>query len=313
VLKLVSRRLLTMIPILLGVVFLATLLVDLLPGDPALTLAGEDAPPNVIAQIRDELRLDEPVWERFADNVGGLIQGDMGTSPVSRLDVGQQIMDALPITLSVVFVAMSFSLLIALVGGTVAALRHGRLADRVIVLFASVLQAAPPFVVGLVLVIVFAVKNQWFPAVGYVKFGDDPWEWLRHLILPGFTLALPIAAVLIRQVRSALIDVLEQDYIRACRAKGLTEARVLVKHAAKNAATPVVTVLGNYLGAILGGAVIVEIIFAMPGYGALALSAVLGRDMPMIQGVVVIGGAAVLLVNLLVDISYGYFNPKVRT
>ena len=152
----------------------------------------------------------------------------------------------------------------------------------------------------------------WLPPGGYVKFGAGPWEWFRHLLLPAITLALPLAAQLARQIRGSLLQVLDQDYIRALRAKGLSELKVVGKHAAKNAATPVVTVLGLQLGGMVGGAVIVESIFALPGYGAVAMNAVLTRDIPMLQGVVIVGAIIILAANLAVDVSYGYLNPKVR-
>jgi peptide/nickel transport system permease protein len=312
VLKLVGRRVLTAIPILLGIMLLALLLVELMPGDPATFVVGEDATPEALAIARHDLRLDEPLWKRFVEYVWDVAHGDLGESPGSHVAVWDRVSAALPVTLSLAIVGLAFAVLLGVPAGTLAALRRDRFADRAVTAVASGMQAVPPFVVGLALVVVFAVDRSWFPAAGYVKFGEDPWEWFRHLVLPGLTLAMIPAAQLTRQTRGALVDILEQDYIRAARAKGLRERAVIGKHAAKNAATPVVTVLGLQVGAVLGGAVVVELIFGLSGFGGLALGAALGRDLVLIQGVVLISAIAVLITNLLVDVSYGYFNPRLR-
>jgi peptide/nickel transport system permease protein len=312
-LKLTTSRLLTMIPILLGIILITQLLLTLMPGDPAKIMAGDAATPEAVQQIRTDLHLDEPVWERFGIYVDDLAHGNLGREPGSETPVSDRIAPALPVTLSLAGVAMVFAVVLGLGGGALAALRSGRFADRAVTTTASLVQAVPPFVVGLGLVVFLAVDRAWLPASGYVSFGEDPWQWLQHLILPAVTLSLASAAELARQTRGALIDTLEQDFIRACRAKGLRERRVVGKHAAKNAATPVVTVLGLQVGRILGGAVLVELIFGLPGFGALALTAVQTRDVVLIQAVVLISAVAVLLANLIVDMAYGYLNPKVRT
>jgi peptide/nickel transport system permease protein len=311
-LKLVARRLLATIPVLLGVVLVAVLLLDLMPGDPAAIMAGDTATPEAIAKIRQQLHLNEPLWERYTHYVGGALHGDLGRSPGSSIPVWDRIWAALPVTFSLLIVGMGFAVVFGVAGGTWAALRRGRLADRAITLVASVLQAVPPFVVGLALVIFFAVDHSWLPASGYAPFGDGPWEWFRYLILPGIALSLASAAEIARQTRGALVDTLGQDYIRALRAKGLRERWVIGKHAAKNAATPVVTVFGLQVGRFLGAVVTVELIFGMHGFGELALNAVLSRDIVLIQGVVLVSAVVVVLANLVVDISYGYFNPKAR-
>lgn len=311
-LKLVARRALTTVPALLGVMLVALLLLELMPGDPAEIMAGENATPEAVEAIRHDLRLDQPLWERFGRYAWGVVQGDLGRSPGSDIAVWERISTALPVTLSLGGLALSLAVLVAVPAGTWAALRRGRWADRAVAATASVMQAVPPFVIGLALVIAFAVDRSWFPANGFVPFEEDPWEWFRHLVLPASALALSAAAELARQTRGALVDTFEQDYIRAVRAKGMRERWVIGKHAAKNAATPVVTVLGLQVGRILGGAVVVELIFGMHGFGALALNAVVTRDIVLIQGVVLVSAIAVLLANLAVDILYGYFDPKVR-
>jgi peptide/nickel transport system permease protein len=312
VLKLVSRRALTTVPALLGVMLVALLLLELMPGDPAEIMAGENATPEAVEAIRHDLRLDQPLWERFGRYAWGVVQGDLGRSPGSDIAVWERISTALPVTLSLGGLALSLAVLVAVPAGTWAALRRGRWADRAVAATASVMQAVPPFVIGLALVIAFAVDRSWFPANGFVPFEEDPWEWFRHLVLPASALALSAAAELARQTRGALVDTFEQDYIRAVRAKGMRESWVIGKHAAKNAATPVVTVLGLQVGRILGGAVVVELIFGMHGFGALALNAVVTRDIVLIQGVVLVSAIAVLLANLAVDVLYGYLDPKVR-
>ncbi|OLT10388.1 hypothetical protein BJF79_26160 [Actinomadura sp. CNU-125] len=312
-LKLLARRLITTVPALLGVMLVALLLVELMPGDPAAIMAGEDATPEAIAAVRADLNLDDSLFERFGSYVWGVLHGDLGRSPGSGTPVWDRICEALPITLSIGLVAMVFAVLIAIPAGTLAALRRGGLADRAVTAVAAVIQAVPPFVVGLALIIFFALQRAWLPTGGYAPLGEGVGTWLRHLLLPGLALALLAAAELARQTRGSMVDTFEQDYIRAIRAKGLRERWVIGKHAAKNAATPVVTVLGLQVGHILGSAVVVELIFGMNGFGSLAMNAVLTRDVVLIQGVVLISGIGVLLANVVVDIAYGYFNPKVRT
>ena len=312
-LRLLARRLITTIPALLGVMLVALLLVELMPGDPAAIMAGEDATPEAVAAVRADLNLDASLFERFASYVQGVLHGDLGRSPGSGTPVWDRISAALPVTLSIGLVAMVLAVLIAIPAGTLAALRRGGLVDRAVTAVAAVIQAVPPFVVGLALIIFFAVQRGWLPTGGYAPLGEGVGTWLRHLLLPGLALALLAAAELARQTRGSMVDTFEQDYIRAVRAKGLRERRVIGKHAAKNAATPVVTVLGLQVGHILGSAVVIELIFGMNGFGSLAMNAVLTRDIVLIQGVVLVSGIGVLVANVAVDIAYGYLNPKVRT
>lgn len=311
-LRLVGRRVLTAIPTLLGVVLVAMLLLELMPGDPARIMAGDNATPEAIEAIREDLDLDQPAWERFGSYLWNVAQGDLGTAPGSSTPIWDRISDALPVTLSLALVAMVMAVVIGVASGGAAALRRGTWVDRGVTAAASVMQAVPAFVVGLGLVIAFAVDRAWFPASGYQPLAAGVGEWLRYLFLPALALALSSAAELARQTRGALVDTLEQDYIQASRAKGLSERWVIGKHAAKNAATPVVTVAGLQVARILGGAVVVEQIFGMHGFGSLAVNAVLTRDMVLIQGIVLVSAVGVLIANLLVDLSYGYLNPKVR-
>jgi peptide/nickel transport system permease protein len=312
VLRLVARRVLRAIPTLVGVILVAMLLLELMPGDPARIMAGDNATPEAVEVIRQDLDLDKPVWERFGSYVWNVIQGDLGQSPGSSTPIWNRISDALPVTLSLGLVAMVIAIVIGVAAGAAAALRRGRWVDRAVTAAASVMQAVPAFVVGLALVIALAVDRSWFPASGYQPLASGVNEWLRYLFLPALALALSSAAELARQTRGALVDTLEQDYVQASRAKGMSERWVIGKHAAKNAATPVVTVAGLQVTRILGGAVVVEQIFGMHGFGSLAVNAVLTRDMVLIQGIVLVSAVGVLIVNLLVDLSYGYLNPRVR-
>jgi peptide/nickel transport system permease protein len=311
--KFLAKRTAAAVPTLLLVLFLSFLLIDLVPGDPARIVAGSDATPAQLDVVRARLGLDKPFVERMGTYVVKVAQGDLGKSLQNQQPVTERIASSLPVTMSLGLVAMLFALIIAVPCGVLAALNRGRWFDHVVALLSSLLIAIPPFVVGLIFVVVFALQRSWLPAAGYVPFGQNPLEWLRSLILPGLALALTPAAELVRQIRGTLVDTMEQDFVRTVRAKGMPRRYVLGKHAAKNAAPPVVTVLGLQVGRILGGAVVVERIFAISGFGTLAFDAVLSRDLPLIQGVVLVSALAVIICNVLVDFSYGYFNPRLRS
>jgi peptide/nickel transport system permease protein len=222
------------------------------------------------------------------------------------------ILERLPVTLSLALAAIVFSLAISIPAGVIAGTRPGSLVDRIVTVGSSVGLAVPNFWLGLMLVLMLAIWNPWFPATGYTALSHSVMGWWMHIALPAFTLGLSAAAILTRQLRGAMIDVMQQDYVRSARAKGLPYRKVVAKHALKNAAIPMVTILGLQTNSLLGGTVIVEQIFGMPGIGQLAVASVFTRDLPMIQGVVIMAVFVAVLVNLLVDLSYGYFNPKVR-
>lgn len=291
-----------------------SLLIELMPGDPAAIAAGEFATPEVVERVRGELGLNEPVIERYFSYLGDILLGDLGTS--AQLQPGRPVWDlirqTLPITLSLTGVAIAMAVLIALPIGYAAAARPNSWVDRCVTVASAVLLAVPSFVLGLLLITWFALGRNWLPALGYEPFAEGWWQWLRHLILPAFTLAAVSAAELSRQVRGAMIDTLEQDYIRAVDAKGMTRRTIIARHAFKNAATPIVTVLGLQFTRIIGGAVVIERIFAMPGLGSLAYDSVTRRDLPVMQGVVLIGALLVICTNVLVDVILAYLNPKAR-
>lgn len=311
-LRYAGRRLLAAVPLLLIVPLMIFLLIDLAPGDPAAILAGDDPTPERLAEIRSTLHLDDNIFLRYVRWVGGVLHGDLGTSFLSNQSVTELIFRRMATTLSLVVFAIVLAVTIGLILGVVASLRPGRIVDRLVNVVASIAIAIPAFWFGLVLVSVFAVTNQIFPAFGYAPLSDGFVPWIQHLILPGTALALLPAAEVTLQLRSSLGQVLKSDYILNAEAKGLGRGRVVFKHGLKNACIPVVTVLGFRVAEVLGGAVTIEIIYSMPGLGSLAVNSVQNHDIPVLLGFVLFTTVVVVLVNLLVDISYGYFKPKVR-
>lgn len=312
-LRYAGQRLLAAVPLLLIVPLLIFLLIDLSPGDPAVVLAGEDPTPERLAEIRENLRLDDNVFTRYIDWVAGVLHGDLGTSFLSNQSVTELIGRRMATTMSLVLFAMVLAVLVGVLLGVIAAIRPGGIIDRAVNVLASIAIAIPAFWFGLVLVSLFAVSNQIFPAFGYVPLSEGFVPWFQHLVLPGIALALLPAAEVTLQLRSALGEVLKSDYILNAEARGLSKSSVMLKHGMKNAAIPVVTVLGFRVAEVLGGAVTIEIIYGMPGLGSLAVDSVQNHDIPVLLGFVLFTTCVVVVVNLLVDISYGYFNPKVRT
>lgn len=311
-LRYASRRLLAAIPLLFVVPLLVFLLIDLAPGDPAVILAGDTPTPERIEVVREQLGLNHSVGERYVHWVVAALHGDFGTSFVTSEPVSDVIVRRMGTTMSLVLVAMVMAVVLGTVMAIVATLRPDGLLDRVVNWLASIAIAIPAFWFGLVLAALFAVSYQLLPAVGFEPLTAGLWPWLSHLILPGIALGLLPAAEVTLQLRSALGQVLKSDYILNAQAKGLDRRAVVLKHALKNACIPVVTVLGFRVAEVLAGSVTIEIIYNMPGLGQLAVDSVLSRDVPVLLGFVVFSTTVVVLVNLLVDVSYGYFNPKVR-
>jgi peptide/nickel transport system permease protein len=313
VLKLAGRRLLLAIPTIILTTFLVFVLMELSPQDPAATLAGENATPEALAEARTVLGLDRPFLERYLAWGWDAIRGNLGVSPISHQDVLTAILTKLPITGSLLLLALIFTLIIGLVLGTAAALNRNKFIDRLSNVVASLLMSLPPFVSGIVLATLFALTFRLFPATGFAPISQGLGPWLQFTTLPALALALIPAALLTRQVRGALVDALEEDYIRTARAKGLSRLSIVGKHAAKNAAIPAVTVLGLAIVQMVSGTVVVEKIFAIPGIGSLSVDTVLTGDLIMLQGIVLVIAVVVTIVNLLVDTSYGLFNPRLRT
>ncbi|MCU1504714.1 MAG: transporter permease [Ilumatobacteraceae bacterium] len=307
------RRLLFVVPILFLVSILVFSFVLLIPGDPAVTLAGDNPTPEQIAQIRDKLGLDDPIIVQYGHWVDDLVHGDLGDSLFTGRSVWKSIKERLPVTISLASLSLLFALIIAVPAGIIAATNRGRWIDSLTTVGASLGLAMPSFWLGLILVLVFGLKLGWLPATGFVPISESPWQWLKHLVLPALTLGAAAAAETTRQLRASLSDVLDQDYVRTARAKGLGWRSVVFKHGMKNAAIPVITVIGFQVAFLLGGSVIVEQLFALPGLGGLAIRAVLDRDVPIIQGIVMFAATIVIAINLIVDMLYGFLNPKVRS
>lgn len=308
--RLILRRLLSVVPLLFIVSVLVFGLILLLPGDPARTIAGEEATPAQVAQVREQLGLDEPLVAQYGRWVAGVLHGDLGTSLFVNYDVDEAISSRASVTASLVGLALIVSLGLGVPLGALAGSRPGSRFDRIVTMGASAGVAIPNFWLGLVLVLFFAMGLEWFPATGYVGPTTNMGEWCRCIALPVVTLAVAGVAEVLRQTRASMTDQLRQDYVRTLRAKGLRPSQVR-RHALKNAMVPVVTVAGLLVSRLFGLSVIVEQVFGLPGVGSLAVEAVFKRDIPMIQGIVLCATVVVLVTNLLVDLSYRYFNPKV--
>jgi peptide/nickel transport system permease protein len=312
--RFIVRRLLTMIPTIFVVSVIAYSILALLPGDPALAILGEAQAKDRVAYdaLRLELGLDRPIPVRYVDWATKALRGDLGTSTRTNEPVLQGILQRLPATILLSVLAMALALAIAFPLGIVSAVRPNSKTDVVGTILAMSGVALPNFWLGIVLVFVFAVLLRWLPASGYVPPQDNLGASLRLMILPVFTLGTGLAAVITRQVRSSLLEVLESDYIRTARAKGLRPQLVVQRHALKNALIPVVTVIGLQTGRLFGGTVVVESIFAIPGVGRLAVDSIYFRDFPMVQGIVLVLALAVLLTNLLTDVLYAYIDPRIK-
>jgi peptide/nickel transport system permease protein len=282
-----------------------------LPGDPALALGAESRDPAVLADLRAKYGLDDPLPVQYVKWVWLALQGDLGFD--SRgLPVGKTIVTRLPITLELAGLSILVGALIGIAAGVVAAVRRGKLSDHASTTLALVGLSLPNFWLGLLLIILFAVKLGWLPAGGYVAFSDDPLENLRHMLLPALVLGSGLSAVLMRQMRSAMLDSLSADYVRTARAKGLSERSVVGVHALRNSLITVTTVIGLQLGALISGAVVTEQIFGIAGFGRLTIDSVNQRDYALIQGVVLVAAAGYVVVNLAVDLVYSLLNPRIR-
>lgn len=285
---------------------------SVLPGDPARVALGVNASPEAVAELRAQFGLDQPLVQQYLQWVGGLLRFDLGQSYVSRAQIAPQITDRLQVTLWLVVTATLLAIVVAVPMGTVMALRHRQLSGLVLSAISQVGVAVPAFLAGILAITVFAVRLGWLPANGWTPPAQDPRMFARQLVLPVLSLGLVQAAVLTRYVRSAVLDVLREDYLRTARAKGLSPLRALRRHGLRNAAVPVVTVLALQLATLLIGAVVVERVFVIPGLGSLLLDSVSNRDLVMVQDVVMVLVVAVLLVNFLVDLLYLVIDPRMR-
>ena len=299
-----ARRILILIPTLLGVVTLVFFLIHFIPGDPVELMLGETASRADLAKMRRDLGLDQPIAEQYGRFLSGLARADPGRSPFYRRPVHPITLDKLPATLELALAAMALTLLIAIPLGIVAAVRKGSLADRSAMLASLVGISMPNFWLGPLLIILFSLKLGWLPVSGR--------EGAASVILPAITLGTALAALLSRMTRSAMLDVLGEDYLRTARAKGLPERTVIVKHALRNALLPILTIVGLQLGALLSGAVITEIVFAWPGIGSLLIQSIHTRDYPLVQGCVLVIALGYVAANFLTDLLYAVVDPRVK-
>ena len=306
------RRLLSTVVVMAIVGVIVFLLLHLAPGDPATIIAGDNATAEQVASIRKKLGLDDPLPVQFVRWGAGVVQGDLGVSIFSNIPVTTLIIQRLEPTLSLALTTISVAIVLALLAGIMAAARAGSLLDRGVMVFAVLGFSLPTFVVGYSLVYIFAMRLRWLPVQGYQTFADGPLEWLRHLILPSITLGIAYVALIARITRASMLDVLSEDYMRTARAKGVSNASQLTKHALKNAAVPIVTVIGLGIALLISGVVITETVFNLPGVGRLTVDAITRRDYPIIQGVILTFSGVYVLINLAVDLSYALFDPRIR-
>ncbi|MEX2626753.1 MAG: ABC transporter permease [Ilumatobacteraceae bacterium] len=306
------RRLLAVIPLVLVVSFLVFSLTAFLPGDEAVTLAGENASREQVEEIRQELDLDRPLVARYVDWVGGAVQGDLGTSLFTKREVLSEIASRWVVTLQLVIGSLVFALAVGVPSGIIAGRNKGGLLDRAATLFASVGVAIPSFVVGLWLIVIFAAWLGVVPFAGYVAFSDSPVEWAKRMLLPVVALSGVMIAELTRQIRAGLVDTLETDYIRTARAKGLRERTVVNKHALRVAVSPALSVVSVNIARSFGGAVVIEQVFALPGLGRMTVNAIIQRDLPILQGVIPLAVLVAVAMTLLADIANMKLNPRLR-
>ncbi len=306
------RRLLSAIPTLLIVTLIVFAMVKLLPGDPARLILGQEATPQALSELRRSLGLDRPLPQQYLSWLTSAARLDFGTSLTDHSSVGRLIAQKLPVTLELSLFAMLISLLISLPAGMISAVRRSTWVDRLLTLLALSGISLPNFFLGILLIYLFSIRLAWIPASGYTSLMENPGRNLLLLLLPAVTLGVGSAAVLTRYLRSSLSETLNQDYVRTAHAKGLAARQVISKHALKNALIPFLTAFGLQLGGLLGGAVITEQIFSIPGFGRLLVDAVFTRDLPVIQGVVLVSAVAVFLVSFLVDLGYAAVDPRIR-
>ena len=283
-----------------------------LPGDPARALAGEQNDPDQIAAIRAKYGLDDPVWVQYWHYLTNSLKGDLGTSVRTGTPVNDLLKSALPVTLELSALALLVATVVGVLAGVVAATRRGTLAEWLANGFALVGLSVPNFWLGLMAILWLSVALGVLPASGFVPFRDDPIDNLQHLVLPAIVLGIQLAAVIMRQTRSSMLDALDTDYVRTARAKGLREGRVVWVHGLRNSLIVVVTIVGLQLGTLISGAVVTERIFSLPGFGKLTIDAVFQRDYPVIQAVVLITATAYIVINLLVDLLYSLIDPRIR-
>ena len=308
----ILRRVLATMPVMAIVAFFVFSLLYIAPGDPAAVIAGDQASPADVERIRQSLGLDQPFLVQFWTWLWRILHGDLGTSIFTNLPVSALIAQRIEPTLSLMTITLVLTIVIAVPLGVVAAWKAGSWIDRAIMTFAVFGFSLPVFVVGYVLAYVFALELEWLPVQGYKPLSAGVWPWFENLILPAIALGCVYIALIARITRASMLEVLQQDYIRTARAKGLGQRSILFVHALKNAAVPIVTVIGIGIALLIGGAVVTESVFAIPGLGRLTVDAILRRDYPVIQGIVLMFSFLYTLVNLMVDVTYTLVDPRIR-
>ena len=308
----ILRRLLSTIPVAAVVAIFVFLLMRLAPGDPAALIAGEDATSIQIAVIREQLGLDLPIWQQFSIWAGGILRGDLGTSifsnvPVSTL-IGQRLEPTLMLMIATLVVAVSFAIPL----GVIAAWNARTTIDRLVMILSVLGFAIPVFLAGYVLIYVFSIQLRWLPVQGYRPISEGIWPCIKSLILPAIALGTSYIALIARTTRASMLEVLSQDYIRTAHAKGLSTYRILMVHSLKNASIPIVTIVGIGISLLISGVVITETVFNIPGLGRLTVDAVLKRDYPVMQGLILLFAVMKVIINLLVDLSYALFDPRIK-
>jgi len=307
----IVQRVVATLPVMAVVALIVFLLIHLSPGDPAALIAGDLASTDDIARLRTSLGLDLPLWQQFLIWAGKLAHGDLGTSIFTQVPVSELLAQRLEPTLSIALVTMTLSIVLAIPLGTLAAYRAGSWVDRLVMLFAVLAFSVPVFLIGYLLIYTFAIVLQWLPVQGYVRLSEGIGPWLRNLLLPCVNLALVYMALLTRMTRATVLEVLQEDYIRTARAKGLGVLAVL-GHALRNAAIPIATTVGVGIALLIGGVVVTETVFAIPGVGRLVIDSVQRHDYPVIQSVLLLSAGVYVLINLLIDLSYRLFDPRIR-
>jgi peptide/nickel transport system permease protein len=308
----ILRRILATVPVMLIVAVLVFLMLRLTPGDPAAIIAGDNANAEQVALIRERLGLDQPILTQFFIWFRNILHGDFGESFFFKKTVAELIVSRLEPTLALSFTTIVLAVAMAVPLGVLAAYRHGTLIDKIVMGFSVMGFSVPVFVIGYALIYLFAIKLNWFPVQGYQRIGDGFGGFLQRLVLPSITLAVILVALIARITRTSVLDVMNEDYIRTARAKGQIERKVLFRHALKNAAVPIVTVIGLAVAVLIGGVVVTESVYTIPGIGRLTVDAVLARDYPTIQAVILLFSLVYVLINLAVDLIYRVFDPRIR-
>jgi len=311
-LRMIGTRMLAAIPVMLVVVTIVFVLLRISPGDPAVVLAGDSGTPEVLERIREDLGLNRPLYVQYATWFWDLVRGDLGTSVMSKKPVLDLILSRVEPTLVLAVTALMLTVLLAIPLGTIAAWRQYSIIDRAIMAFSVGGLSVPAFVIGYLLILWFSLRLNLFPVQGYVSPFADPLRAMLHLVLPSVTLALVYSALITRVTRNSVLEVLEEDFVRTARAKGGTDRRVVLRHVLPNAAVPIITVVGLSIASLVTGVVVTESVFNIPGVGRLMIDAILARDYPIVQGLMLFFALIYVAVNLVIDIIYVIVNPRIR-